>query len=448
MAVALSFCRLLGLGCPKQAFAKIATPRHAQAQPAAPVLQVNTEGSELHLHWAEVDSAAGYRLFYAPYPYLGEATIDSIDLGTEKDFAINLWQGAAFYVALQSYDGQNQHSTYSNAGFFQIQDRGDSYRQYWRTVTKEISEQSFTSNEFLYDLMPNIADCFAGTLNQQAQFRQLDAFNQVRQLHQLPDISYDSFADSEVQQASLIQRANNFLSHTPPMGSNCYSAEGFDGSKSSNLHLSTHNSDPAGDIISYIDDASNVSNIAGVGHRRALLNPFLKFTSYGQVLGGSAVKVSDFSDSSTTDTEDIPDFIAFPYMRYPYVFFSDKTLNKKTPWSLAIVEDKDSIWSNRHNYFARAKLTVIQKDNDQQMAVADIHSDTKGFGVPNNLSWTVTDWQYDTWYSVIISDINYQSSVTDSIQYDVYIDYQLKFRGSKKAKLTQQPIELKRKKAS
>jgi hypothetical protein len=27
LAVALSFCRLLGLGCPKQAFAKIATPR-------------------------------------------------------------------------------------------------------------------------------------------------------------------------------------------------------------------------------------------------------------------------------------------------------------------------------------------------------------------------------------------------------------------------------------
>ena len=27
LTVALSFCRLLGLGCPKQAFAKIATPR-------------------------------------------------------------------------------------------------------------------------------------------------------------------------------------------------------------------------------------------------------------------------------------------------------------------------------------------------------------------------------------------------------------------------------------
>ena len=29
LVVALSFCRLLGLGCPKQAFAKIATPREA-----------------------------------------------------------------------------------------------------------------------------------------------------------------------------------------------------------------------------------------------------------------------------------------------------------------------------------------------------------------------------------------------------------------------------------
>ena len=27
LAVALSFCRLIGLGCPKQAFAKIETPR-------------------------------------------------------------------------------------------------------------------------------------------------------------------------------------------------------------------------------------------------------------------------------------------------------------------------------------------------------------------------------------------------------------------------------------
>ena len=396
---------------------------HALAQPAAPALQLNTEGLEVHIHWSEVDNAMGYRLFYAPYPYLGAATIDSIDMANATDFAIDLWQGAAFYVALQAYDAQNQHSTFSNIGFLQIQDRGNAYRQYWRTVTKEISEQSFSSNDFLYDLLPNTADCFAGTLNEQAQFRQLDAFNQTRQLHQLSSITISN-DDAEVQQASLIQRANNFLSHTPPTSANCYSTEGFTGSNSSNLHLGSSNSDPADDVIGFIDDASNLSNISGVGHRRALLSPFLKFTSYGQVLGASAIKVFDFANASTADAQDIPDYVAFPYLHYPYIFFSDKTDNKKTPWNLSIIEDKSSIWGNQHNFFASASVTVIQKDNSQLMAIADLHTDTRGSGVPNNFSWTVTDWQYDTWYSVTISDIKYQSGKTGSIQYDVYIDYQ------------------------
>ena len=245
----------------------------------------------------------------------------------------------------------------------QIQDRDSGYRLYWRKVGKEISEHSFTSNDFLYDLLPNINDCFADILNEQAQLRQLDAFNQTRKLHQLSEVIYASDADHEVQQASLIQRANNFLSHTPSTDVTCYSAEGFAGSNSSNLHLGGENNDPADDLIGFIDDASNVSNISGVGHRRALLNPFLQFTSYGQVFGASAIKVYDFFDDSSTPAQEISDYIAFPYLRYPYVFFSDKTENKKTPWNISIIEDKSSIWANQHNYFANAKLSVIQKDN-------------------------------------------------------------------------------------
>ena len=310
------------------------------------------------------------------------------------------------------------------SAFFQIQDRGENYRQYWRVVTKEISENSFTSNDFLYDLLPNTTDCFAGVLNEQSQLRQLAAFNQTRKLHQLSEIIYASDADHEVQQASLIQRANNFLTHTPSTDATCYSADGFAGSNSSNLHLGGGNSDPASDLIGFIDDASNVSNISGVGHRRALLSPFLQYTSYGQVLGASAVKVYDFSDNSTTPAQEIPDYIAFPYLHYPYVFFSDKTTNKNTPWNLSIIEDKSSIWANQHDYFASANLSVSQKDNSQLMAIADMHTDTRGSGVPNNLSWNVTDWEYDTWYTVTISNIKYRSGETGSIQYDVYIDYQ------------------------
>lgn len=392
-------------------------------QPAPPKLYLNTEGRELNLYWPEIENATGYRLLYAPYPYQDGDTIHSIDMGAETYFSVALWQEAAFYVAIQAYDKQGQSSEFSNIGFFLIQDRGADYRHYWRSTTREIVDQTFTANDFLYATLPTIDNCFAGTLNEQAQSRLLEAYNQTRLLHQLSTISYDSSADSEVQQAALIQRANNFLTHTPATNAVCYSDEGFNGSNSSNLYLGNGNSDPANEIVGLIDDAFNLSNVAGVGHRRGMLNPFLQFTSYGQVFGAAAVKVFDFTDNSTNTATDIPDYVAFPYLRYPYVFFSDKSTDKTTPWNLSIIEEKSSIWNNQYDYFASANLTVTRKDNAQEMIVRDKHTDTSGFGIPNNLSWTVSDWQYDTWYTVSINNIHYASGETGSIKYDVFIDY-------------------------
>ncbi|MCK5667337.1 MAG: CAP domain-containing protein, partial [Thiotrichaceae bacterium] len=330
---------------------------------------------------------------------------------------------AAFYVAVQAYDTNLQHSDFSNIGFLLIQERGENYRDFWRTVTKEISEQAYTDNDFLYTIIPDTDSCTAGVISETAQLRQLNTINEIRKLHRLPAVDYDNNTDFEVQQAALIQRANNFLSHTPAENSLCFSQAGYDGSISSNLHLGRTNSDPAEDMIGFIDDAFNVSTIAGVGHRRALLNPFLHFTSYGQVLGASAVKVFDYSASSVADASSVPDFIAFPYLRYPYMFFSDKSSLKKTPWNLTIIEDKHSLWANQHNYFADSELKVTQKDSGKLLHVDDLHSDTKGTGVPNNLSWTVANWQYDTWYSVTIDNIRYRSGEIGSIHYDVLIDY-------------------------
>lgn len=394
------------------------------AKPSAPQLQINTEGLQVTLQWSKVDSAQGYLLSYAPYPFQGVDTIGSIEMSSKTDFSIELWQQAAYYVVVQAYDESHQHSEYSNIGFILIQDQGESYRHFWRTVTKEISEKSFTSNDFLYSQVPDADRCSAGETSSAAQVRQLKATNEIRKLHRLPAIKYDNSANIEVQQAALIQRANNFLSHTPSVNSNCYTQTGYNGSNSSNLHIgSDGNSDPADNMIGFIDDASNISSIAGVGHRRALLNPFMQLTSYGQVFGASAVKVSDFSNSSMADASEIPDFIAFPYLRYPYAFFSDKTSGDKTPWNLTIIEDKSSFWANQYNFFADSELSIRQKDSGQLMQIDDLHIDTNASGVPNNLSWTVTDWQYDTWYSVTIDNIHYQSGAIGSIQYDVFIDY-------------------------
>ncbi|MCF7970713.1 MAG: hypothetical protein K9L22_06045 [Methylococcaceae bacterium] len=387
------------------------------------MLYVNTEGAEVSLNWSSVNNAAGYRLFYAPFPFQGEASISSIDMHAETHFTAALWQDAAFYVAIQAYDNNQQSSDYSNIGFLQIQERSPDYLAFWRTTSKEISEGTFTTNNFLYTQLPTVASCFAGSLSEPAKNRTLTALNQIRTLHQLAPVIYDDTADFEQQQATLIQRANNALSHTPAASSLCYSQAGVDGSRSSNLGLANDNIDPAEDLINYIDDVSNLSTVAAVGHRRALLNPFLSKTSYGQVFGASAVKVLNFTDSSTPEPADIPDFVAFPYLHYPYLFFSDKISDKKTPWNFNLIEDKSSFWANQQDYFAHAQLTVTQKDNGHVLTLSNIYSDSSGAGLQNNLSWEVDNWQYDTWYTVTIDNIHYPSGETANIHYDVFIDY-------------------------
>jgi len=404
-------------------FFTMSTSLTAQGQLSSPALHLSTQGLQVSLHWSAIKNATGYQLFYAPFPFKGEHTIASIDLGQKTEFIGELWQGAAFYTAIKAYDNSQQNSEYSNIGFFQIKDRGKDYQQFWATTTKEIEAKTFTSDDFLYNQTPDVASCFSGELSYSAKLRTIESLNQIRTLHRLPFISYDETSDNQVQQAALIQKANNFLSHTPASSAACYSQAGYEGSNSSNLHLGSFPSDPAADLINLINDAANISNLKAVGHRRALLNPFLAFTSYGQVLGASAVKVFNFSDDSTSSPDEIPNFVAFPYLRYPYSFFSDLTSNKKTPWSISIIEDNTSLRGNQHEYFAQAKVTVKRKDNGQILTIDNIYTDTNAVGVPNLLSWTVNEWKYDTWYSVSIENIETQSSLLNSLQYDVFIDY-------------------------
>lgn len=396
---------------------------YVSAQPLAPVLTVNTSGLNVSLSWSTVSSAKGYRLFYAPYPYQGAASIESIDLQDQTSFSIQLWQDASYYVAIKAYDSVGQLSEYSNIGFVQIKDRGEAYRDFWKLTTKQIENHQFTTDEFLYLQKPDLTNCHAGKLNQGAVDRHLLTYNHIRSLHSLSPLSYDDDNEEQTQQAALIQKANDFLMHQPPNHSLCFSNLGLEGSQTSNLSLVRDNNDPAFDLIGLIDDAFNISNVSAVGHRRHLLNPFSSYTSYGQVFGASAIKVFNFEDKPQVKNQQIPAYIAFPYLRYPYVFFSDKTSNHLTPWSFSIIENPNSLFDNDHDYFSKSVISVKQKDNNQSLPIINVHSDNDFLGVPNILSWFVEDWQYDTWYTVQIKNIHYESGQSKNIQYDVYIDY-------------------------
>ena len=412
---------LLGIG-----ITLLLTSLSVRAEPSAPALSVSTKGLQATLNWTASDNASGYRVLYSPYPFQGVENMTSIDLGQNTEFSIELWQKAAFVVAVQAYDSNNQNSQFSNIDFVQIENRGTHYDTFWKQTIQEINSKQFTSDSYLYSQQPDVTSCSQGSVSEAVKGRASETLSQIRLLHGLSPVQYEAQGDSEVQNSALIQKANGFLSHTPAVNSACYTQTGFDGSSHSNIGLTNNNIDPADDLINFVDDAFNISTIGSVGHRKHLLNPFLEFTSYGQVYGGTAVKVFGFLDAFNNPNianESIPDFVAFPYLRYPFIFLSDKISNKTTPWNISVIEDKLSPWANQHDYFTDATVTVRRKVDNQALSVNNLFSDTFGAGIPNNLSWSVNNWQYDTWYTVSVDNIHYQSGKVGSISYDVFIDY-------------------------
>jgi hypothetical protein len=88
--------------------------------PSAPRLSVTTSGVTVSPSWSVSVNADGYTLFYAPdASYIGPDSFKSIDMGTQTGGSFALWDGAAFYVAVQAYNPFG-NSDYSNIEHFVI----------------------------------------------------------------------------------------------------------------------------------------------------------------------------------------------------------------------------------------------------------------------------------------------------------------------------------------
>ena len=86
--------------------------------PVAPELTLTTADTRVTVAWNVVSGATGYTLYYAPYPYA--ETILSVDMGTQTSISVNLWEGAAYYVAVQARNSAGA-SGYSNVEYFVIE---------------------------------------------------------------------------------------------------------------------------------------------------------------------------------------------------------------------------------------------------------------------------------------------------------------------------------------
>jgi hypothetical protein len=292
---------------------------------------------------------------------------------------------------------------------------------YWENLNNELDTGGFDTNSYLYTYLPNVANCDPGALTTAAKSRALDTLNEVRRLHLLPPVAYDSFYDSEVQSASLVHRANDNTSHNPPPTAKCYSELAVSGASSSNLHrsYSHEHDDPASNIIGWINDKFNVSNVMGVGHRRWALYPELGYLAYGQVNGASAQKVFRFGREPLVETPPDLQFVAFPYRTYPY-FLADKA-DKPTPWSLSLTPSSYDDYD--YQYFRNAEVAISDWHTGAELKVHSLYTDNRNAGTPNLLSWLADDYDYDTTYRVRIDNITFPDGQQYSLEYYVYLDY-------------------------
>ena len=286
---------------------------------------------------------------------------------------------------------------------------------YWQQYNADLVEGTYREAAFLYAEEPDVENCRAGRLTQAAKNRALEAMNQIRALHGLPPVQYGSRYDRQMQEASLIQAANGSLTHFPEPSAQCYTEAGAAGSGSSNLHGGYR--DPAGHMVGWTNDANNLALLAAAGHRRWVLNPFAAYMSYGQVHGYAAHKVFGFDDEPALDPRIEVDFVAFPFEVYPF-----NLVGEGSPWSFSVIEDKENLWQNKHDYFRQATITVLRAADEAELVITDRYTDSKGFGIPNFLSWQVEDWDYDTPYEVEISNVAMQSGETRSFSYPVFIE--------------------------
>lgn len=288
----------------------------------------------------------------------------------------------------------------------------------WQTLLQTLNTSAYRSDNFLYQVTPNEGNCDPGVLKTGPKDRFLNTLNLIRKLHNLPAVDYDTFYDTQMQEANLVQLANGYFTHTPKPGDTCYSSAAASGAGSSNISWSSWQGDPAKYALGWTNDNHNVSHLMAAGHRRWALYPNLGYTSYGQMEGYSSMKVFGFGNPPAYDVPAELKYVAFPYRNYPYILVEKGSY--PTPWSLSIVPTSGS---GNYAHFTSASISVTEVATGNTLNVHSEYSDTSGYGLRNFFSWMVDDWQYDTQYLVTISNVAMPDGGVTTIEYPVEIDY-------------------------
>lgn len=257
-----------------------------------------------------------------------------------------------------------------------------------------------------YDVQPDIGGCRAGTLKAAVKAEFLARLNEIRARHGLAPVVYST--DEDVQQAdsSLMMAANVALSHTPPASWLCYTGGGAAGAGSSNLiggwgtGLGFDSED--GLLAGWLREGGT----AQLGHRRWILHPFLRKTSYGRVSGTlpdgrrattASMRVFDFASAGPAPST-VPPFVGFPQGDYPSRYFALSDY-----LSFSVVPSAANNGADRSVDFSAATVSVRGPSGD--LTITNISRDNDGYGIANNIQWRVTGLAANISYTVTIAGV-------------------------------------------
>ena len=273
--------------------------------------------------------------------------------------------------------------------------------------------------ECVYTTMPDVTACVPGVLSEHWQDLAVRVVNDVRAYAELPPIQSAGAEHSVLAKCALISAANLDVSLSPSMTASCYTSSGADTCARSNISLYQYGLDtdylqlvpstlfsPEDIVRSWIIDDGEPS----LGHRRALLNPFLSETALGMAhharLKNGLVHVDQavalLVQPRTDDIPlraDAPQFVAWPKGKTPLRWFPlDARL------SLSVIHDRQASVNNAAVSFKDATIRITDATG-HQLPATDITEDYNYYGVPNQVAWSVPGLAPNIQYEVDIDGV-------------------------------------------
>jgi hypothetical protein len=272
-------------------------------------------------------------------------------------------------------------------------------------------ETPFDTATPLYETVPNILTCTAGSLSEVEKQKVLAYINDVRKTHNLPVVEYDDKKDNLAQAAALIGAANADVSSAIVATDFCYSANAAFECANGNRSLwgSANAKWPVSEI--HVDDWMTELNSTTINCRRRILDPFLKYVTFGRIIG--TPKKGDFKYISSAmlivgygNGEDLSNH-EISYIAYPQGTYSAKLFDPDSFLSFSALYDKN-VKSNNGSTSVDFSETVVEVNVGAQaldIVEGSLSYDNNNYGLPNNLQWKVHGLTKNVTYTVKISGV-------------------------------------------